>query len=174
MTELVVFDTDCLSSFLCVQAEGLLLKLYKGRMVIPERVEVEFRRKSNLLHERLMKLVDRGEIRVLLIEPGTAEYALYKEYSEDITEYHTAMGWGESAAIALTQVNNGILASNNLRDIRKLVDHLVLPHLTTADILVTVCQQGVMDKGKLDVIWRDMRKECWLPTETFSEYLARY
>lgn len=172
MTDLVVFDTDCLSSFLCVSEEGLLRQLYKGRMAIPEQVEVEFRKKSKL-HDKLMKLVNSGEVIVLSIEPGTAEFDLYKEYTEEITAYHAAMGWGESAATALAQVNSGTLASNNLRDIRRLVDHLALPHLTTADILVTICHEGIKNQGQLEVIWRDMRKECRMPAETFGEYLDR-
>jgi len=170
MTDLVIFDTDCLSSFLCVNEEGLLLQLFKGRMAIPEMVEFEFRKKSKL-HVKLMRLVDRGEVIVLAIEPDTAEFDLYKEYTEEITAYHAAMGWGESAATALAQVNGGTLASNNLRDIRRLVDHLALPHLTTADILVAICREGKKSQGQLEVVWREMRKECRMPAETFGEYL---
>ncbi|MCX6055471.1 MAG: hypothetical protein NTZ74_11275 [Chloroflexi bacterium] len=140
-------------------------------MAVPERVEVEFRRKPNL-HERLIKLVNWGEIQVLLIEPGTPEHVLYKEYTDDISANHVAMGWGESAAIAITQVNNGILASNNLKDIRRLVAHLGIRHVMTENILTMVYSKGIKSVGQLDVIWRDMRKNCWLPTETFSEYLA--
>ncbi len=36
MTRTLFFDTDCISSFLWTEEEHLLLKLYPGRIVLPE------------------------------------------------------------------------------------------------------------------------------------------
>ena len=38
MTEQLFFDTDCLSSFLWVGQEQLLLQLYPGKIVLPKQV----------------------------------------------------------------------------------------------------------------------------------------
>lgn len=42
MNSKIVFDTDCLSSFLCTGSEDILLKLYKHRIIIPDMVFNEF------------------------------------------------------------------------------------------------------------------------------------
>jgi hypothetical protein len=39
MTDKLFFDTDCISSFLWVKEENLLLKLYPGIVVLPKQVE---------------------------------------------------------------------------------------------------------------------------------------
>ena len=38
MTDKLFFDTDCISSFLWVKEENLLLKLYPGAVVLPKQV----------------------------------------------------------------------------------------------------------------------------------------
>jgi hypothetical protein len=38
MTEQLFFDTDCLSSFLWVRRENILLQLYSGRIILPQQV----------------------------------------------------------------------------------------------------------------------------------------
>ena len=38
MTDKLFFDTDCLSSFLWINQEGILLKLYPGRIILPKQV----------------------------------------------------------------------------------------------------------------------------------------
>jgi len=38
MTKKLYFDTDCLSSFLWVNQEEILFKLYPGMMVVPNEV----------------------------------------------------------------------------------------------------------------------------------------
>lgn len=43
-TKSVFFDTDCLSAFLWVKEESLVVKLYPGRVVLPRKV---FRELSN-------------------------------------------------------------------------------------------------------------------------------
>ncbi len=41
MTKKLFFDTDCLTSFLWVNQEDLLLRLYPGRIIIPNEVAAE-------------------------------------------------------------------------------------------------------------------------------------
>ena len=46
------------------------------------------------------------------------------------------IGKGEAAAIALAKTYNGIIASNNLKDISKYIEKYNLEHVATGDILV--------------------------------------
>ncbi len=55
MTDLLFFDTDCLSAFLWVRNECLLPQLYPGKVVIPKPVYTELCR-PNTTH--LKKRVD--------------------------------------------------------------------------------------------------------------------
>ena len=38
LTDSLIFDNDCLSAFLWIGNENLLVKLYSGRVVIPKQV----------------------------------------------------------------------------------------------------------------------------------------
>lgn len=42
MIEQLIFDTDCISAFLWVGRENLLLKLYAGRIVLPKQFSRNF------------------------------------------------------------------------------------------------------------------------------------
>jgi hypothetical protein len=44
MIEPLFLDTDCLSTFLVVQRENLILQLYAGRIGIPQQVFIELRK----------------------------------------------------------------------------------------------------------------------------------
>ena len=58
MNSKIVFDTDCLSSFLCTGSEDILLKLYKDRIIIPDMVFKEFEKlKMEVGEERLNKII---------------------------------------------------------------------------------------------------------------------
>ena len=55
MIERIFFDTDCLSAFLWVKNENLLVKLYGGKIVLPEQVYRE------LSHPRTPQLKQRTD-----------------------------------------------------------------------------------------------------------------
>lgn len=48
MTKQLFFDTDCLSSFLWVHREDILLRLYPGKIVLPQQVFNELSNNSFL------------------------------------------------------------------------------------------------------------------------------
>ncbi len=41
MSKSIFFDTDCISSFLCINEENLLKKLYSKRIILPNQVYKE-------------------------------------------------------------------------------------------------------------------------------------
>lgn len=66
------------------------------------------------------------------------------------------MGDGEAAVIALTQENGGVIASNNLRDVKDYVEDYDLNLITTAFILAIAYENHLKTKEELDKIWKDM------------------
>ena len=62
MTDRLFFDTDCLSSFLWVGQENLLLQLYQGRIVLPKQVFDELSHPSiSHIKEKIEALVRAGQ-----------------------------------------------------------------------------------------------------------------
>jgi predicted nucleic acid-binding protein len=124
----IYFDSDCISSFLWVKEEMLLHDLYQGRIVIPEPVYNEI---SKVAHLRtrvdLMKASNYLTIKTILF--GSKEFDLYNSLINPIDQKNMVIGKGEAACIALSNIENGILASNNLSDIMCYVNEFKLEHI---------------------------------------------
>ena len=69
------------------------------------------------------------------------------------------IGFGESAAIALAIKNNGIVASNNLRDVAKLCYEYDLPIITASMILSFTFELNFKSKNEIKVIWKKIINE---------------
>ena len=83
------------------------------------------------------------------------------------------IGRGEAASISLAKEKQGILASNNLRDISAYVTEYGLTHLTTGDILKMALDAGYIDESQGNTIWANMiARKRKLGYASFSDYLA--
>ncbi|HFE0858431.1 TPA: hypothetical protein ACLYZO_000558 [Streptococcus pneumoniae] len=105
-------------------------------MVIPQEVYDEINIPTiPHLKSRIDQLVTKGSAEIVSIDIGTEEYALYR----DLTRNHDSnkiIGKGEATSIFLAKKHNGILGSNNLRDVKPYVEEFSLEHMTTGDILI--------------------------------------
>lgn len=172
MTKIVFFDTDCISSFLWTQTQHLLIHCFGSDMIIPRQVYSEISRVPHL-RQRIDDMVTDGNLTIEDIQVNTDENTLYL----DLTDHTRAsslplIGRGEAAAIVLTKKNNGILASNNLRDVSHYVNLYGLNHIATHDIMHKVVNDGVLTIAQADAIWIQMiAKKRKLPFRTYSDYL---
>lgn len=83
------------------------------------------------------------------------------------------IGRGEAASISFAKEKQGILASNNLRDISAYVTEYGLTHLTTGDILKMALDAGYIDESQGNTIWANMiARKRKLGYASFSDYLA--
>lgn len=173
MTNKLFFDTDCISSFLWVKEENLLLKLYPNRIILPKQVYDELSNPSiPHIKNKVTKLCLNGDISTKEVLTNTEEFNLYYELAIAPPKGKKIIGKGEAAAIALAKTYNGIIASNNLRDISKYVKKYNLEHVATGDILVAALNKGYIDETTGNQIWSNMiAKRRMLPTSTFTEYL---
>jgi len=71
MIEPLFLDTDCLSTFLVVQRENLILQLYAGRIGIPQQVYNELR-KVQFMKDRVDALLKAKRAMLYQITAGTA------------------------------------------------------------------------------------------------------
>ena len=81
-------------------------------------------------------------------------------------------GNGEAAAISLAKQYDGIVASNNLRDIQGYITEFGLRHMTTGDILTDAFQRGFITEDEGNDIWAQMlAKRRKLGAKSFTDYL---
>ena len=74
--EPIFFDTDCISSFLMVGKENLVIQLFGGRIVLPGQVYNEFKY-IRPLKSRVDVLKTRRDLLVYQITLGSPESDLY-------------------------------------------------------------------------------------------------
>jgi predicted nucleic acid-binding protein len=173
MIKELFFDTDCISSFLWVKQENLLLQLYPGRIVLSYQVFIELSNPSIPHSKRKISvLCSNGDVSTMKIMLGTEEYRLFYEIAFHPPRGEIVLGKGEAAALALAKVHNGIVASNNMKDIKRYIEKLKLNHIATGDILVEAMIKGLIDENTGNQIWDNMlSKQRLLPAATFSDFL---
>lgn len=176
MTDKIFFDTDCLSAFLWVNNENLLVKLYGCRIVLPQQVYAELSHpRIPQLKSKIDALKQNGDIKVESIEVNTEEYYLYNRLINNPEKGFKVIGRGEAAAIAFAKVRGGVLASNNMKDIRMYVEKYDLEHFTTGDILWDALNHGYITEEEGNNIWNKMlAKRRMLPCESFTNFILRY
>lgn len=165
------FDTDCLSAFLWVRNESILTQLYPGRVIIPKQVYDELASVPHL-QARIDTLLRQNKIELLEIKVGTPAAELYAELTGNPRPGHIIIGRGEAASLALSKTFNGIVASNNLRDITQYIEEYDLQHKTTGDILVEALDAGIISEPEGNALWSNMlRKRRQLGAPSFTEFL---
>lgn len=177
MTEPLFFDTDCISAFLWVDNESILSKLFPGRIIIPKEVYDELSHPSvnrlKALKQQVDLMIQKGEAVIETITVGTPTYKLYRQLTNKPEPGHKIIGRGEAASISLAKEKQGILASNNLKDITIYVEEYKLTHYTTGDIMKMALDAGFITEAQGNAIWANMiahRRK--LGYATFSDYLS--
>lgn len=173
MIDSLFFDSDCISAFLWVQQQSLLALLYPRRIVIPKPVydELSFPATPHL-KQRLDCLINNNQAHLETINVASEAYSLYYYLTTSPGGGRKVIGPGEAAAIALAKINNGIVASNNLKDISPYISEFKLKHITTGDILVEAMEKGHIIESQGNTIWASMlAKRRKLGAASFSEYI---
>jgi len=173
LTDSLFFDNDCLSAFLWVRNENLLVKMYPGRVVIPKQVYNELSAPGvSHLKARVDALLADNQVFLAEINVGTEEYDLYYQLTVEPDVGHVIIGKGEASCIALTKFNNGILASNNLKDVSLYIKKFGLKHITTGDIMAEAFNRGYISETEGNELWAAMlSKRRKLGASSFTEYL---
>lgn len=175
MTDLLFCDTDCLSAFLWVRNESLLPQLYPGKVIIPRPVYTELCRPNTpQLKNRIDVLLAQNLVSIQDIPIDSEEYSTYYQLTESPTKEHVVIGNGEAASISLAKKYGGIVASNNLRDIKSYISEFGLKHTTTSDILVDAYKRGLITEKEGNTIWANMlAKRRRLGAASFTDYLKQ-
>ena len=175
MTDDLFFDTDCLSAFLWLNNTNILQTLYGGKIVLPGPVYQELSNPSiPHIKQRADNLINNNIASVQPINVGTEEYNLYNTLVKG-TKGKKQIGRGEAAGIALAKQYNGILASNNYKDIASYIDEYGLKHIDTGHILIEALEKNIITEAEGNTIWQKMiDKNRKLPEISFSAYLKKH
>lgn len=171
----IYFDTDCLVSFLLVSKEAILEKLLKGKIIIPKQVYAELDNLAirKILNAKLDDFIVKTNAIIYDAEVNSDEERLYKELI--CGKDGKSIGSGEAICIALAKTFNGVLSSNNLKDICPYVKKYDLKFITTGDILVSAFKEKIISKDEGEEIWGMMLKnKRKIGPNTFNEYLEEY
>ena len=173
MTDSLFFDSDCISAFLWVNEQNLLALLYPGNVVIPKPAYDELSYPTTPhLKKRIDYLIHNKQATLASINVGSETYELYHKLTTCPEKGYRVIGPGEAASIALAKASNGIIASNNLRDIQHYVSKYRLKHVTTGDILLEALERGYISEEEGNAIWTSMlEKRRRLGALSFSDYI---
>lgn len=174
MTDDIYFDTDCISAFLWTKSECIVENMYKGKIAFPEPVYNEL---CNPVVPHLKQgadsLITSGTAYIKQIELGTEEYDLYELLisEENVVK---GIGRGEAAGIALAKVYNGVLASNNHKDIDFYINKYNIKHTDTGRILEEAMNKNIINENEGNIIWKKMlNKNRILPATSFTDYINK-
>lgn len=124
------------------------------------------------LKERIDSMIQNNDARVESIQTDSKEFDIYTDLISTDNLAHAAIGRGEAAAIAFAKGRNGILASNNLKDVAFYVSEFHLQHKTTGDILKEALGKGLITEKEGNQLWKSMlSKRRKLGYATFTDFL---
>ena len=167
------YDTDCLSCFIVIDDTSILEKQFEC-IYLPYEVYEEFDRPHiQKLKNRVDNLIDKGFVKVVKFDTDTEDYLLFMKLSSDYFS-DKPIGKGEAAVIVHAKKHNGIVASNNTKDVMHYVEEYNLERITTGDILVMALENGIITEKDGNVNWSKMLKRGrWLVEKDFTTYLQK-
>ena len=173
MIDSLFFDSDCISAFLWVNGQNILSQLYSGKIIIPKQTYNELSNPfTPHLKQRVDSMVNSGAAEIYDMDVNSTEYKLFLQMTTKREPKFKIIGDGEAASIALAKEKNGILASNNLKDISPYVEEYSLNHITTGDILIEALNKGLITETQGNTIWASMiNKQRKLGATTFSDFI---
>ena len=168
----VFYDTDCLECFLFVDAGHILEELF-SKIIIPEQVysEIMVENTPAIVKKNFKNLKNRF-VEIKEISFLSQEYTTYNLIKKGLwSKTGKICGSGESAAITLAHLNNGLVASNNLSDVEEYIESLDIELITSSMILSKAVERDIISKENADDLWKGMiNKGIKLPKESFSDY----
>jgi len=143
-------------------------------MVIPQQVYDELSNPHTPhLKARVDVIIDNGDASIQSIQTGTPEFELYIKLTNSPDEGRKIIGRGEASVIALASESGGIIASNNLSDVKTYALELELRHITTGDIMIKAHKESLITEDEGNNIWSAMlEKKRKIGSASFTEYLS--
>ena len=152
---------------------GYVLEKLFTKIIIPEQVynELMDNNTPSIVKTNFNKL-KKGFVETRQIQFMSQEYTTYNLIKKGFwSQTGKCCGDGESAAMALAHLNNGIVASNNLSDVEEYIESLDLELITSSMILSKAVEKSIVSESTANGLWKGMVKEgIDLPKVSFTDY----
>lgn len=170
MSKLILLDADVVSHFIYA---GEILSLPRIFHPLPIRILDKVYEELEAWREKKIQVDNLINMKLLMIMPFPDDNpAIVREFLH--IQKLMFKGKGESACMAVVRHTNDILASSNLKDIKRYCDMHKIVYLTTMDFLCHALSTGLFDKDRCDAFIKAVRsKGQKLPVEAMSAYVCR-
>jgi len=97
MTNQMFFDSDCISAFLWVKEENIILNLYPKRIILPKDIFIELSNPSiPHIKNKVISLCNNGSISTSEVVLGTEAYEIFHELAISPPKGIKVIGKGEN------------------------------------------------------------------------------
>ena len=158
----IILDADVIIHFFKAGHLGLLTQIYPNKLYLVKDVLTE------VFKGKLRNQIENS-IRMKFIEEldFSTDMKVLSEYAKLKRQY----GPGESACLAYCKFNNDVLASSNLKDIKKYCEDNNIQYLTTLDFLNTAYENDLLNKADCDYfIYNVTSQGSKLPVASIEEF----
>ena len=145
-----------------------------SKVIIPEPVYNEL---INIgiyqnIKQRLNFLIQENFVEIAELDFASTEGNTYNLIRRGFWSDGYIIGRGESAAMAFAIENNGIVASNNLSDVRDICDDYEIPIFTASMILAFCFELNLMNMDDVEDVWKKIisNTKQIMPAQTFKKY----
>ena len=160
----VLLDCDVIRHLIKGDKIALLYELYGNNLVILKVVFDELFRSTQIQNvvENFIKL-----FKIEIMDFPADNIDILKEYAN----LRKRFGDGESACMAVAKYQEDIIASSNLKDIKKYCEKNGIHYITTMDILLEAVDCGKMSESECDIIIQKIiNKKSKLPVDNLADY----
>ena len=159
----ILLDSDVIRHFIKGEKLNILIKLYSNHLVILDVVSDELLR-SEHLHTEISNFVSFNKIPIIPLP--TDDITILKEFAQLKKRY----GAGESACMAFAKYKQHVIASSNLKDIKKYCEENRIKYLSTMDILVDALEREIMTEKECDDFIQQVKnRNSRLSVDTINE-----
>ncbi|MDA3882884.1 MAG: hypothetical protein PF481_06345 [Bacteroidales bacterium] len=158
----IILDADVIIHFFKAGHLGLLTQIYPNKLYLVKDVLTE-------VFKGKLRIEIENSIRMKFIEEldFSSDIKVISEYARLKKKY----GPGESACMAYCKFNNDVLASSNLKDIKRYCEENDIQYLTTLDFLNTAYEKGLLTESDCDYfIYNVKSKGSKLPVDSIKEF----
>ncbi|GAB3025408.1 hypothetical protein [Spirosoma pulveris] len=169
MPKLILVDADVVSHFIGAGEILFLSKIFPIPVKLLDKVYAELSRWPSRKQE-VDNLINFKLLEVIPFPESNPEIVKEFFYIQNVLD----KGVGESACMAVARYTKNILASSNLKDIKRYCDMHQIVYLTTMDFLCHALATGLFDEERCSAFIKAVRsKGQKLPVESMSAFLCR-
>lgn len=159
----IILDADVIIHFIKGDRIGILSSIFPNKLYLIDVVfEEVFKGKLRTQVENLFKFHMVYDLSISNDMDVIREYARLKKIYDP----------GESACMAYCRFHKDVLASSNLKDIKRYCKENGIQYLTTMDFLLAAYQKGILDEAECDLFICDVKSRgSKLPCDTLKGFL---